>query len=210
MTESRTLRQSTQIDTRATLAAATVDPSSVPILPPRIPEKEEFEVLSVSDRRVKHGRTEYHVRWRGYSAADDTWEPVENLVGAKDILARFDMALKEQTAESKATSAVQRRRVSEYPCERCRRWKKKCSFHQPCERCQRHGQKCVYGDTTRKAAQEKKAEKKLEKKPEKTPELVHFVACDHCRKQKIKCSGHNPCRLCQSKGKKVSLLPSAR
>lgn len=45
-------------------------------------EEMEFEVDCLLDRRVSRGRTEYLVRWRGYTAFDDTWEPASNLANA--------------------------------------------------------------------------------------------------------------------------------
>jgi len=38
-----------------------------------------YEVEEIVDRRKRGNRIEYRVRWKNYSAADDTWEPVENL-----------------------------------------------------------------------------------------------------------------------------------
>ena len=32
----------------------------------------------------------YQVRWKGYGPEDDTWEPVDNLEGAVDVIAKFE------------------------------------------------------------------------------------------------------------------------
>ena len=35
------------------------------------------------------GAVLYKVRWRGYTEADDTWEPEENLTGCQGLVAKF-------------------------------------------------------------------------------------------------------------------------
>jgi len=40
---------------------------------------------------------EWLVRWKGFNASDDTWEPIENLAGLEDDIAKFRQDRDEQT-----------------------------------------------------------------------------------------------------------------
>ena len=43
---------------------------------------EEYEVDRLLDSRIVRGTTQYLVRWKGYTAFDDSWEPLSNLASA--------------------------------------------------------------------------------------------------------------------------------
>ncbi len=49
----------------------------------------EFEVDRLLDRRVVRGQEQYLVRWKGYGAHEDTWEPTCNLRNAQELLREF-------------------------------------------------------------------------------------------------------------------------
>jgi transposase InsO family protein len=48
-----------------------------------------YEVEEIMDKRVRKGRTEYRVRWKGYDSSDDTWEPTGNL-NCPELVRRYN------------------------------------------------------------------------------------------------------------------------
>ena len=47
---------------------------------PMTDDEELFKVEKIVDSKVdKNGVPLYKIRWRGYLASDDTWEPTENI-----------------------------------------------------------------------------------------------------------------------------------
>ncbi len=62
--------------------------------------QEEFEVQEVLDFKRTRGKLLYLVFWRGYPPSEATWEPVENLVHAQDLVNQFHQRYPNKPAPS--------------------------------------------------------------------------------------------------------------
>ena len=62
------------------------DGASDPVL---VENEEEWEVEAIHGERTRKRKREYLVRWKGYTAENDTWEPESNLKHAKEAIDAF-------------------------------------------------------------------------------------------------------------------------
>ncbi|XP_034249602.1 chromobox protein homolog 3 isoform X2 [Thrips palmi] len=76
---------------------------------------ESFEVESILDSRVRHGKQQFKIRWKGYGPADDTWEDEEN-VDSPDLIAAFlkgpSKSVKSPPKKKKTASPKGKKRVN--------------------------------------------------------------------------------------------------
>jgi len=52
--------------------------------------EEEFEVEKILNKRRVRGKEKFLVRWKGYTAEEDTWENRENLENTKELVEEFE------------------------------------------------------------------------------------------------------------------------
>lgn len=65
------------------------------------PVEPTYSVDCIKALRFVKGERQYLVSWQGYSAAHDTWEPMEHLVGCADEIRAYERAREAQDAADK-------------------------------------------------------------------------------------------------------------
>ena len=71
----------------------------IPPKPVIIKGEEEFEVEKILNKRTVRGKEKFLVRWKGYTAGEDTWENRENLENAKELVEEFEREHREEAEE---------------------------------------------------------------------------------------------------------------
>lgn len=66
-------------------------------------QEEEFTVEKIVDMRIKNGKREYLLKWRGYPDSENTWEPSANL-DCPELIEDFESKMKKKKEEKKRKS----------------------------------------------------------------------------------------------------------
>lgn len=57
-----------------------------------------FQVEKIVDEKVVNGVRQYLIRWKGYDAKDDTWEP-EDTLNCPDLIKKFKKSSKREKSD---------------------------------------------------------------------------------------------------------------
>jgi len=62
----------------------------IPPPPVKVASEKEYEVEEILDRQERKGKMRYLVKWKGYTAEENTWEGLENLKNAMEKVEEFE------------------------------------------------------------------------------------------------------------------------
>ncbi|XP_022893258.1 chromo domain protein LHP1-like isoform X2 [Olea europaea var. sylvestris] len=53
-----------------------------------------YLIEAVRSKRIRKGQVQYLIKWQGWSEAENTWEPLDNLLQCSDVIDAFEESLK--------------------------------------------------------------------------------------------------------------------
>ena len=67
-----------------------------------VEQEEEYEVESILNKRIKKGKIEYLVKWKGWDLPEhNTWETVENLENSTELISEYEVKLQQEKVMKK-------------------------------------------------------------------------------------------------------------
>ena len=59
------------------------------------------QVEKIVAKRIRQGKIEFLIKWRGYRSDENSWEPKENLIGCANAIREYNAYEKEMKKTSK-------------------------------------------------------------------------------------------------------------
>lgn len=63
-----------------------------------------YDLEAIRKKRIRRGKVEYLVKWRGWPESTNTWEPIENLETCSDVIVAFEKRLESRKLRRKRKS----------------------------------------------------------------------------------------------------------
>jgi hypothetical protein len=66
--------------------------------------EQEYKVKKILNHKQVSGKLYYLVKWKGYNTSENTWEPIENLIGCHQLIQQYCLKGNQSSPRRKGAS----------------------------------------------------------------------------------------------------------